>query len=134
VDSIDKVKNASEVRRLLDRARSDEGILAVLLFGSHARGEATPASDIDLCVVLQPARDAAGDRTRVRLAYLPTKKLDVRLFQQLPLYIRTRVLKEGVVLFCRDLDVLYELAYRTAKAFNDFQPHYRRYLEQVAHG
>src|SRR5216684_4329688 len=40
------------VRRVLERARRDPDVLAVMLFGSHARGEASAASDVDLCLVL----------------------------------------------------------------------------------
>jgi predicted nucleotidyltransferase len=31
-------------------------VLAVLLFGSHARGEEGATSDLDICLVLQPGR------------------------------------------------------------------------------
>jgi hypothetical protein len=54
-------------------------------------------------------------------------------FQALPLYIRHRVLKEGQVLFVRDEDLLYEVAFRMVQAFEDFKPIYYRYLEQIAH-
>jgi hypothetical protein len=42
------------------------------------------------------------------------------------------VLKEGKILLCKDEDALYEVAYRTAQAFEDYKPYYRRYLEEVA--
>jgi hypothetical protein len=57
---------------------------------------------------------------------------DVRIFQQLPLYIRVRVLKEGRILFVRDENQLYELAFRTAQAFEDFKHIYYGYLKEVA--
>ncbi len=75
----------------------------------------------------------AGRDTDVLLEYLAQFDLDVQIFQALPLYIRSRVLKEGQVLFVRDEDRLYDIAYRTAQAFEDFKPVYYRYLEQVAH-
>ena len=71
--------------------------------------------------------------SRKRLEYLAQFDLDVQIFQALPLYIRSRILKEGKVLFVRDEDLLYDLAFRTAQAFKDFKPIYYRYLEQVAH-
>ena len=37
-----------------------------------------------------------------------------------------------VVLFCRDEDALYSLAFRTVKDFADFERLYRRCLEEVA--
>lgn len=57
----------------------------------------------------------------------------VHVFQELPLYVRRRVLKEGVVLLCKDWDALYAIACRTAQAFEDFKPAYRLYLDQVEH-
>jgi hypothetical protein len=67
-----------------------------------------------------------------RLEYMKDISLDVRIFQQLPLYIRVRVLKEGRILFVRDENQLYELAFRTAQAFEDFKHIYYGYLNEVA--
>ncbi len=124
-----------QVVRLLDKVKEDEAVLSVLLFGSHARGDERSKSDIDLCLVLPPGREARTDQTSVRMAYLEdgSGRLRVHVFQQLPLYVRHRVLKEGVVLLCKDSDALYGIAYRTAQAFEDFKPIYRSYLNQVAH-
>lgn len=120
-----------ELDRLLARARVDGEILAVILFGSAVRGETTPDSDIDVCLVLH---DRSRDRrllTQVRLDYASQGDLDVQVFQQLPLFVRSRVLKEGKVLFVRDEDALYELAARTTRAFEAFKPSYRAYLAEV---
>ena len=125
---------ASAIEPVLEKARRDQAVLAVVLFGSQARGEAEAVSDLDVCLVLDLSRAMKEDQLSAREAYLSfvTKRLDIHVFQQLPLYIRTRVLREGQVLFCRDETRLYDLAYRTAQAFEDFKPYYRRYLEQVA--
>jgi hypothetical protein len=68
-----------------------------------------------------------------KLEYLGLADYDVTLFQQLPLYIRHRVIKEGKVLFCRDEGKLYELVIETIKQFEDFKPIYYEYLEGVIH-
>jgi hypothetical protein len=68
-----------------------------------------------------------------RLSYLKEGNADVHVFSQLPLYIRRRVLKEGKILLCRDDDLLYEIAFRTAQAFEDFRHLYYGYLEELAH-
>jgi predicted nucleotidyltransferase len=124
------------VRRLLERARRDPDVLGVMLFGSHARGEATEASDVDVCLLLFPGRVQPPAATEKKLDYLADAAagLDLAIFQELPLYVRTRVLKEGRVLFAADEDALYDLAIRTAKAWEDFRPIYRRYLDEVARG
>ena len=122
----------SVLERLIARAQADEDVLAVMLFGSAARGEATSASDVDICLVLQPR--AAERKAEKRLEYLGEFDLDLHVFQALPLPIRRRVLKEGRILLTKDEDALYDLALRTAKAFDDFRHIYEAYLEAIANG
>jgi len=117
--------------KLVSKAKKDKEILAVMVFGSYARGE--KHRDIDVCLVLKKETEN-GAMSRKRLAYASESGLDVHIFQQIPLYIRTRVLKEGKVLFCRDLDALYDIAILTMKEFAYFEPVYKGYLEAVKHG
>jgi predicted nucleotidyltransferase len=126
--------HSSPVARLVARAVADPDVLAVILFGSRARGEESAASDYDLCLVLAEGVPAGVEATHKRLDYLGGGGLDVVVFQQLPLHIRTRVLKEGRILFVRDEDALYALAARTAQAWEGFRHIYRAYLEEVARG
>lgn len=120
--------------RLLARAADDPDVLAVILFGSRARDEATRASDVDVCLVLQPGAAAEPGASHKHLTYLALGDLDVVVFQQLPLVMRSRVLKEGRVLHVRDEDALYDLAFRTMKAWDDFKYVHRMYLDEVARG
>ncbi len=119
---------------LLHRAEGDPAVLAVILFGSQARGEARPASDLDVCLVLPPAMSGTPEQEVVQEAYLDLNgpRLHVSVFQRLPLYIRRRVLKEGRVAACRDEDLLYEVARRTTRAFEAFKHYHREYLEEIA--
>lgn len=125
---------AKGIERLLAKARGDAEIIAVLLFGSQVGGKATPISDTDICLVLHPGNHDAETLFQKRLSYLKETDADVHIFSQLPLYIRKRVLKEGKILFCRDEDILYEVAFRTAQAFEDFKKIYYGYLEEIARG
>jgi predicted nucleotidyltransferase len=125
-----------ELEGLLAAAGQDPDVLAVILFGSAGRGEPGRRSDVDVCLVLAPER-AGRDRaalTRKRLDYVQDFPVDVQVFQGLPLFIRRRVLKEGRVLLVKDESRLYEVACRTAQAFEDFRPAYEDYLAQVARG
>jgi hypothetical protein len=132
----DEIFKGREVvmEKLLAKANEDKDILAVFLFGSVAWKEQTGLSDIDICLVLRNQPTPAGPTllSRKRLDYLKDIPLDIQIFQQLPLYVRRRVLKEGQILFVRDETLLYELALRTALAFEDFKPIYAMYLEGVA--
>jgi len=42
------------LHRVIARAESDPEVLALIPFGSQARGEAASASDVDVCMVLEP--------------------------------------------------------------------------------
>jgi predicted nucleotidyltransferase len=127
---MDATRSAA-LERVTLRARNDPAVLAVILFGSHARGEAEASSDVDVCLVLEPEVPSDLSASRKRLDYLTEADLDLAIFQQLPLPVRSRVLREGQVLFVRDTDRLYELAVQTARAFEGFRHHYRRYLDAV---
>jgi predicted nucleotidyltransferase len=121
----------SHLDKLLTLAKKDKGVIAVLLFGSHARGNARPTSDIDVCLLLRDKKDSF----RKRLEYSTiSDNMDVQVFQSLPAYIKKRILKEGKVLFCRDEDFLYRIAIETIKDFEQFPKAYSTYLEKVSHG
>jgi predicted nucleotidyltransferase len=109
------------------RVEEDKDVLALILFGSYARGE--EASDVDLCLVLFP--DKLDKSLEKRIEYSEREELDVQVFQDLPLYIRPRVIKDGKVLHVKDEDLLYDIAIQTAKEFELFRPKYEMYLEGV---
>jgi len=122
------------VTRVVTRAKDDPDVLAVMLFGSRARGEAGLDSDFDVCLVLTSGPTCDADGTQKRLDYLAEADLDLTIFQQLPLYVRSRVLREGKVLFVRDENQLYDVAIRSVKAWEDFRHIHRMYLDAVARG
>ena len=124
-------RGEADVKRLLEKARADPEVLAIIQFGSTIRGEARDDSDIDVCLVFGLDKIDRLALSRKWLEYAGLD-LDLHVFGLLPLYIRRRILKEGRVLFCRDEDELYELAFRTAQAFEDYKHIYREYLEEVA--
>jgi predicted nucleotidyltransferase len=120
------------LRRILARASRDSDVLAVLLYGSHARADASPRSDVDVCLVLAGAGSTARTAAEKRLEYLAGDGVDLQVFQLLPLVVRSRVLKEGEVLFVRDEGALYDVAMRTVKAYEAFRRVHRAYLDAVA--
>src|SRR2546426_109513 len=112
-------------------AGSDTDILAVVLFGSRARGEGSPGSDPDVCLVLTSAVPPGLPSARKRLQFSGDAGIDLVVFQELPLPVRSRVLREGQVLFARDEEALYAVALTTVRDFELFRPIYHAYLDQV---
>lgn len=114
-----------ELEGLLSRARQDPDVLAVILFGSAARGE--PHRDLDVALV--QATGSSEHPFDLRLRYADDERIDVQVFQDVPLFIRMRVLRDGRVLFVRDEDALYEVALAAVRAWQDFRPFCEEYLE-----
>jgi len=114
--------------KLVKKAKKDKDILAVSVFGSYARGE--PHKDIDVCLFLNRKKTNL-QMTNKRLAYLSAFSFDIQIFQQLPIVIKQRILKEGRMLLCKDTEKLYDIAYLTAKEYEDFIPVYDDYIGMV---
>lgn len=123
-----------QLDELIKRARQDKQILAVFLFGSAARGDNLDNSDIDICLMLKKGAYAPLELSRKKLEYLKSFSLDVQIFQQLPIYIKKRIIQEGKNLFCADDDELYEIVFQTIQEFEDFRPIYSEYLKEVKGG
>lgn len=121
-----------ELKKISEKAKNDEDVLAVMLFGSYVRNK--KFSDIDVCVVLKLGKFDPLFLSKKRLEYLAVfPNLDVQIFQQLPLYVKIRVLKEGKTIFCKNEDLLYDLSFSTVRQFEYFKPRYLSYLEGVLH-
>ncbi len=121
------------IQSIIQSAKKDRSVLAVGLFGSYARGE--PHRDIDVCLFLKPDRYAPLALSRFRLHHiLPNEKYDVQIFQQLPLYIRKRILKEAKIIYCKNQSSLYDLYFETIRKFEDYKKYYDEYLKAVLHG
>ncbi|PKL64207.1 MAG: nucleotidyltransferase domain-containing protein [Methanomicrobiales archaeon HGW-Methanomicrobiales-3] len=108
-----------------------EHVRFIIFYGSSEKRQMTPESDIDLCMYYDGDRTDAGKFRHAVLSRLPGIRYDVKIFQQLPLYIRIEVLK-GTPVFVRDLPFLYEIAYRTLREFDDFKHRLYDYTGQAA--
>jgi uncharacterized protein len=81
------------------RLASKYGARNVRLFGSRARGEAGPDSDVDFLVEMEPGRSLLDlGRLLMDLQDLLGCRVDVVEPEGLHWYIRDTVLKEGVAL------------------------------------
>ena len=121
------------IQKFLQQLKHDKDIVAVMLFGSYARGDNSPDSDIDICLVLDNNLEKSALSSK-RLQYSSNNNMDVQIFQALPIYIRTRVIKEGKILFVANEELLYEIAMKNIQEYEDYKPFYFDYLDQVANG
>jgi hypothetical protein len=117
-----KIEQLKEKFRFL----KDE-VLAVLVFGSLAKGEETPISDIDVCIVA-PDRDPKEVLAKV-FHGTDTGGLDVYCFQELPLHIKMDIILHHRTVFVRDKPSLYEYFYTFRKLWAD-QKHRQRLTKE----
>jgi len=95
-------------------------ILAILLYGSVAKGEDTPQSDIDICIVSPSCKDKKSLLNEIyRKLDVFSKKYDVRFFEELPLYIQINVIKSNKIIYSKDVYELYEYFYYFRKLWED---------------
>jgi len=103
-----RIEQVSDLNKLVNAMANVEGVLAIVLFGSRAKGDYTPYSDYDLLVVFED--DEVMWRNRRRL-YENTGKLGLftqvltRSMKELsektePTFLRS-ILERGVILFLR---------------------------------
>jgi hypothetical protein len=121
-----------KLEKIKEKAEKDKDVLGVIVFGSYARGE--KFSDIDVCIILKPDKYDPLFLSNKKLEYLiDFPDVDIQIYQQLPLYIRIRILKEGKIILNKNEDLLYDLAFSTIKDFEYYKPIYLSYLEGVLH-
>ncbi|MBI5332124.1 MAG: nucleotidyltransferase domain-containing protein [Candidatus Aenigmarchaeota archaeon] len=126
--------NAIGINKLVKKIRGDKDVLAIVLFGSAARDQLTPLSDVDICIVLKEDFKNKRAMFRKRIKYIShaPDKFDIQIFQSLPLYIKVIIFKEGEILYCRNKKELFRIALKTMKDYSLFKPHLMTYLEGVS--
>jgi len=88
--------------RLEQYFASLEGVVLAYLFGSHARGRPWAHSDVDVLIL-----------------------------NQAPPALRYAVLRDGILLFCRDHQAMIEFRVRTVNEYLDFKPILRRHEHAI---
>jgi predicted nucleotidyltransferase len=118
----------SALVNLKDVFEQEPAIVLAYLFGSYARGQAGPLSDVDIALLLAGSPD--DDRCfEIRIDMmgrvmdaLHVNEVDVAILNQAPLALRYRVVRDGQVLFCRDENIRIAFTAQTVSRYLDFKP------------
>lgn len=104
-----------------------DDILFAYLYGSFARGNKHKFSDIDIAVYL---RNPNAKRYLNILGALEIKgrEIDLRILNNSPPLFRYRVIKDGILLFCRDEKLYEEFVFRTLIEALEYIDTFRRIL------
>lgn len=109
-----------------DALRDQREVAAAYVYGSMARGRATPLSDVDVAVVLAPGVEpqARGGLQRRLIAVLeraaPGRPVEVRFLDELPVAVRGRVVTEGRLVCERDPAARVREEVKARMEYHDF--------------
>lgn len=120
---IEKIK-----KKLLDLDKKKK-IKFIVLFGSYAAGKQTSLSDIDIAVYYDGTKE---ERFRFRvhaLGGLPDR-MDIQVFQDLPIAVRKEILS-GKVIFSRAYDFTFNVFMETIREYDHFEKYLDEYLATV---
>ncbi|WP_290902755.1 nucleotidyltransferase domain-containing protein [Ferroglobus sp.] len=116
-----------KISKIIKVIKSHPNVIAIYLFGSHAKGEATPLSDIDIAVILEnPTPESEAD-----IGSLSSPEIDVVLFHRLPLHIKYEVFKYGKEIFVRDEEKLLEIKLKVMREYLDTVRMYKMISSEV---
>lgn len=106
------------INEFVDEVKIIDGVLAVYVFGSYVSGKIGPLSDIDVCII---GDVFAEDKMKILLGKFP-EILDISFFNDLSIWMKFRVLKEGRCLAVSDNQKLNKLKLITIGEYLDFKP------------
>lgn len=107
----------SSLKQIVKELESVKSIEAIYLFGSVATGKANLNSDIDVCIIGNLTESEKNSAWRKF-----DEKYDVSFFEELPIWIKIRVFKDGKALFVRDKKLVTKLIFKTVHEYEDFKP------------
>jgi len=95
-----KIKLSEEIKKKIISILVKYGIKKILIFGSYARNEATPNSDLDLIVEF-PEGTSLLDHIGIEFELSEALNMKIDLLSQngISLYIKDQIMKEAVVIY-----------------------------------
>ncbi|MEO0224181.1 MAG: nucleotidyltransferase domain-containing protein [candidate division WOR-3 bacterium] len=101
--------------KILRKIKKNKNVVAIYLFGSYAKKESNPLSDIDICVILKNP----NEKDEYEIGSMYSQKLDLVLFHRLPLHIQFEVFKFGKELYVKDEEILSEIKFKVLRDFHE---------------
>lgn len=119
---------------ILDAVDHLDGIVILVLFGSHATGKTRPNSDLDLAVIVQPNDPRTKRSLQSKIASAVEhlsggSHVDVVFIDESPDTLRHAIMRDGRMIICRDEALWKSWRVRTMREHSD-RAHYRRILRE----
>lgn len=92
-------KIINEAVKIILEDELKEDIISILLFGSSADKSFTRKSDIDICVIFKEITLKEATNFRIRISGQLSKKVDIQVFNVLPIKIKKEIAKNHKILY-----------------------------------
>ena len=114
-----EIKLLNQIREDFSSIIKTKNITGILIYGSYSKKQEINRSDIDICIVAPEIDPIELLDFIARNVNLISKKYDIRLFSELPLYMKIQVIEDGILIFSPNKFDLYEFFYKYRKLWND---------------
>lgn len=126
----------------LSRMLTNFPVMLAYLYGSTARGRATPLSDIDIALVVNKDEFDPVDRLKLELEIeeqivnaCELRQAEVRIINDAPIIFRGEVVNDGILLYSRSEEFRVDFETFTRSEYFDFLPvaalHREAYFERL---
>lgn len=112
---------------IVARVPENDAVAALFIFGSAAKKQLNPLSDLDFGVLLSPNLNKR-ERFEKRLELIGifnetfrTDEIDLVVMNDAPLRFSYNIIKGGELLFCKDRAILVDFVERVVKLYLDFK-------------
>jgi predicted nucleotidyltransferase len=95
----------------------EKEILGIMLYGSYLTNSETKRSDIDICIIAP--NEEGGRLLSLLWSNKDLGRFDIRLFTELPLFIKIQVIENGKLIYSSNKYDLYEYFYFFRKLWED---------------
>lgn len=121
---------------LVETLRACDSVQALFFFGGLAEGKLQPLSDLDLAVLVRPGKvgdelfDLQLELIGIVSQQLKCEEFDLVVLNLAPMRFAYQILKQGWLIFVKDLEELVDFRERVVKRYLDFA-HYRKSFDRV---
>jgi predicted nucleotidyltransferase len=120
---------AQQLREYFTRHHND--IVCAYLYGSQARGEAGPRSDVDIAVLLEcsppPTLDGMGLDLAMEIDEHVGVPVDLVILNRAPADLIHRILRDGILLYEGDASARIRFEVKARNEYFDLLPYLREY-------
>ena len=116
-----------EIKNIVKKLKKYNFVKAIIQFGSSIAKNEKPLSDIDIAVITN-SEDKKIDSEIFSHA---SEKIDIAIFNRLPLYIQFEVFKHGKILFANDKKFLLQIKQIVLKQYLEMSYFYERMSKRI---